>query len=52
MIDISKYDEFLLPVIEGLGIRSDCPKHIKAELIGIDKEYFDVYDDHLIKIEN
>lgn len=52
MIDISKYDEFLIPVKEGLGVRSDCPKNIKAELIGIDCEYFTVYGEHLIKIEN
>lgn len=48
--DLLKYDEYLIPVKEGLGIKNDCPQNIKDELIELDKEYFDVYGEHLIKL--
>ena len=50
MIDLSKYDGYLEPMGTGLGIKADCPQNIKDELIEIDKEYFDVYGQHLLEL--
>jgi len=52
MIDLSKYDEYLILNENGLSIKEDCPQNIKDELIELDREYFNVYGEHLIQIEN
>lgn len=49
--DLSKYDAYLTPTKEGLGVKVDCPQNIKDELIELDEEYFGVYGEHLIKVE-
>lgn len=51
VIDLSKYDEYLIAGKEGLDIKNNCPQNIKTELIEIDKEYYTVYGEHLIKVE-
>lgn len=49
MFDLSKYDKYLMPSGDGIAISDAAPPDIRAEMIEIDKQYFDIYGEHLFQ---
>ncbi|MPN18337.1 hypothetical protein SDC9_165697 [bioreactor metagenome] len=51
MIDLSKYDAYLIVDEAGIAITNDAPEQIKTELKGINAAYFRMYGEALVNVE-
>jgi len=48
MMDLARFDEYLEPNEDGLGVKRDTPESIKEEIRSMDESYFQMYGEHLI----
>ncbi|WP_157833674.1 hypothetical protein [Acetivibrio straminisolvens] len=48
MLDLSEFDKYLIPTEDGMKIDPDAPEDVIKKIQDLDKEYFDVYGQHLI----
>lgn len=49
MIDLSPYDEYLIPTKQGLSVSENCPEDVLKELKEINSEYKKVYGEKLLQ---